>query len=88
MNSFAGGILSDFPLTPIQTDTAVPKQGRLAAGTLNCGYGQRSSTGEGRDWVPLMAGEKLGSNLTIPSSHAHTPVSLGEPKEKEGRGHG
>lgn len=60
MNPFAGGILSDFPLIPIQTDTAVPKQGRWAAGTLNCGYGQRSSTGEGRDWVPLMGWGEAG----------------------------
>lgn len=89
MNSFAGGILSDFRLSPIQTDTAVSKTGKVgAAWTLRCGYRQ-NFTGEGRDWVRSSngwgTGEKLGTNLTMPSCSWLFGVPPRERKERRER---
>jgi hypothetical protein len=75
MNSFAGGILSDSRLSPIQTDTAVSKTGKVgAAWTLRCGYRQ-NFTGEGRDWARSSDGWGRGGEkswgLISRCPHAH-----------------
>ena len=60
MNPFAGGILSHFSLIPIQTATAVPKQGRWAVGGMDPELAGTDRIVWGRvaiGFVPLMAGD-------------------------------
>lgn len=57
MNPFAGGILSHFSLIPIQTATAVPKQGRWLVGGMDPELAGTDRIVRGRvaiGFVPLM----------------------------------